>query len=285
MIYIVTALAQEAIPLIQHFKLKKDLSHSKFDIYQSDMIKLIVSGTGKLKSAVATTYLLLKEPPKKSDKILNFGICGSGLEKHKSGQIFLINKIEDLNSGKTYYPEILFSHLLPEAGIFTHEKPVIKTKASPTPSTMGLVDMEVSGFYESANTFVQSHNIIILKVVSDHLSGEKFTGAFIQSIVEKNIPNIITVLNQSRKRQATTPADTEVLDSGEYRIFEDLSDDLGLSTTQRFQVLDLLKGYKVRGEGDLQFLKEYSKSKKITSKQDTKKALEELRQKLDTSED
>jgi adenosylhomocysteine nucleosidase len=118
MIYIVTALAQEAIPLIQHFKLKKDLSHTKFDLYRNDMIKLIVSGTGKLKSAVATTYLLLKEPPKKSDKILNFGICGSGLEKHKSGQIFLINKIEDLNSGKTYYPEILFSHLLPEEAIF-----------------------------------------------------------------------------------------------------------------------------------------------------------------------
>lgn len=283
MIYIVTALAQEAIPLIQHFKLKKDLSHTKFDIYRSDMIKLIVSGTGKLKSAVATTYLLLKEPPKKSDKILNFGICGSGLEKHKSGQIFLINKIEDLNSGKTYYPEILFSHLLPEAGIITHEKPVIKSKTNP--STAGLVDMEVSGFYESANTFVQSHNIIILKVVSDHLSGEKFTGAFIQSIVEKNIPHIITVLNQSRKKQSATAADAEVLDSGEYRIFEDLSEDLGLSTTQRFQVLDLIKGYKVRGDGDLKFLKEYSKSKKITSKQDTKKALDELREKLDTSDD
>jgi nucleoside phosphorylase len=283
MIYIVTALAQEAIPLIQHFKLKKDLSHTKFDIYRSDMIKLIVSGTGKLKSAVATTYLLLKEPPKKSDKILNFGICGSGLEKHKSGQVFLINKIEDLNSGKTYYPEILFSHLLPEAGIITHEKPVIKSKTNP--STAGLVDMEVSGFYESANTFVQSHNIIILKVVSDHLSGEKFTGAFIQSIVEKNIPHIITVLNQSRKRQSVTSSDAEVLDSGEYRIFEDLSEDLGLSTTQRFQVLDLIKGYKVRGDGDLKFLKEYSKSKKITSKQDTKKALDELREKLDTGED
>ena len=183
MIYIVTALAQEAIPLIQHFKLKKDLSHTKFDIYRNDMIKLIVTGTGKLKSAVATTYLLLKEPPKKSDKILNFGICGSGLEKHKSGQIFLINKIEDVNSGKSYYPEIIFSHLLPEATIVTYEKPVIKSKTSNSVSE--LVDMEVSGFYEAANTFVQSHNIIILKVVSDHLGGEKFTGAFIQSIVEK----------------------------------------------------------------------------------------------------
>ncbi|MBK8396019.1 MAG: hypothetical protein IPL26_12390 [Leptospiraceae bacterium] len=283
MIYIVTALAQEAIPLIQHFKLKKDLSHNKFDIYRNDMIKLIVSGTGKLKSAVATTYLLLKEPPKKTDKILNFGICGSGIDKHKSGQIFLINKIEDVNSGKSYYPEIIFSHLLPEAGIITYEKPVIKSKSTPT--VPSLVDMEVSGFYESANTFVQSHNIIILKVVSDHLGGEKFTGAFIQSIVEKNIPHIITVLNQARKRQSATATDTEVLDSGEYRIFEDLSDNLGLSTTQRFQVLDMLKGYKVRSGGDFQFLKDYSKSKKISNKQDTKKALDELKDKLDTTPD
>lgn len=283
MIYIVTALAQEAIPLIQHFKLKKDLSHTKFDIYRNDMIKLIVTGTGKLKSAVATTYLLLKEPPKKSDKILNFGICGSGLEKHKSGQIFLINKIEDVNSGKSYYPEIIFSHLLPEATIITYEKPVIKSKTSNSVSE--LVDMEVSGFYEAANTFVQSHNIIILKVVSDHLGGEKFTGAFIQSIVEKNIPHIITVLNQARKRQSVTATDSEVLEPGEYRIFEDLSENLNLSTTQRFQVLDMLKGYKVRNGGDFQFLKSYSKTKKISSKQDTKKALDELKQKLDTSSD
>ncbi|MBP7283967.1 MAG: hypothetical protein KBA66_20445 [Leptospiraceae bacterium] len=283
MIYIVTALAQEAIPLIQHFKLKKDLSHTKFDIYRNDMIKLIVTGTGKLKSAVATTYLLLKEPPKKSDKILNFGICGSGLEKHKSGQIFLINKIEDVNSGKSYYPEIIFSHLLPEATIVTYEKPVIKSKTSNSVSE--LVDMEVSGFYEAANTFVQSHNIIILKVVSDHLGGEKFTGAFIQSIVEKNIPHIITVLNQARKRQSVTATDSEVLEPGEYRIFEDLSENLNLSTTQRFQVLDMLKGYKVRNGGDFQFLKSYSKTKKISSKQDTKKALDELKQKLDTSSD
>ncbi|HMV45187.1 MAG TPA: phosphorylase, partial [Leptospiraceae bacterium] len=142
MIYIVTALAQEAIPFIQHFKLKKDLSHTKFDIYKNELITLVVSGTGKLKSSIATTYLLVKEPPKKSDKILNFGICGSGSEKHKSGQIFLINKIEDVTTAKTYYPEILFSHLIPEAGIVTHEKPVVKTKS--TPSTAGLVDMEVS---------------------------------------------------------------------------------------------------------------------------------------------
>ena len=283
MIYIVTALAQEAIPLIQHFKLKKELSHTKFDIYRNDMIKLIVSGTGKLKSAVATTYLLLKEPPKKSDKILNFGICGSGIEKYKSGQIFLINKIEDVNSGKTYYPEILFSHLLPEETIVTYEKPVIKIKTAP--SIQGLVDMEVSGFYEAANTFVQSHNIIILKVVSDHLGGEKFTGAFIQSIVEKNIPHIITVLNQARKRQSAQASRSEVLDSGEYRVFEDLSDNLGLSTTQRFQVLDMLKGYKVRGGGDFQFLKDFSKKKVVTSKQDTKKALKELKEKLNTGED
>ena len=68
-------------------------------------------------------------------------------------------------------------------------------------------------------------------------------------------------------------------------MFEDLSDNLGLSTTQRFQVLDMLKGYKVRGGGDFQFLKDFSKKKVVTSKQDTKKALEELKEKLNTGED
>lgn len=280
MIYIVTALAQEAIPIIQHLKLKKDLSHTKFDVFKNDTVKLIVSGTGKIKSAIATSYLILKESPRKNDKIVNIGICGSGKETHKSGSLLLVNKIEDVSTGRNYYPEILFNHLLAEETIFTFEKPVLKAKQG---AVNGLVDMEASGFFEAANTFVQSHNIILLKVVSDHLSNEKFTGAFIQTIVNKALPGIITILNASRKK--AQGSDPEVLEPKEYALFENLSEKLQLSTTQRFQVLDMLKGYKVRSGGDFNFLKDYVKEKKSATKTENKKILEEIMEKLDTSTD
>jgi spore photoproduct lyase len=283
MIYIVTALSQEALPIIRHFKLKKNLNHNRFDVYENEQIKLIISGTGKIKSAIATTYLLLKDPPKKSDKILNIGICGSVSEKNKIGQINVINKIKDISSDKIYYPEILYTHNFSESSLSTYEIPATKTNSK---NSDKLIDMEASGFFESANTFVLSHNIIILKIVSDYLSNEKFSGAFVQSLIEKNLPYMITILNQARKKTTIQAPETEILDSKEFKVFEDLSDNLQLSTTQRFQVLDMIKGHKIRsGKTNLDLLKEYSKNRKVNSKQETKKVLDELKHKLEVIPD
>jgi purine-nucleoside phosphorylase len=156
MIYILTAFSSEAIPIIRHFQLKKNLSHTRFDIYENEQMKLIISGVGKLKSAIATTYLLLKEPPRKNDKIINFGICGSATEKYKIGQPIIINKIEDSSSEKIYYPEILYTHSFSESTLTTFDFPVSKNLVRKNDK---LVDMEASGFFESANSFVLSHNI------------------------------------------------------------------------------------------------------------------------------
>lgn len=283
MIYIVTAFSSEAIPVIRHFKLKKNLTHTRFDIYENEQMKLIISGIGKLKSAIATTYLLLKEPPRKNDKIINFGICGSISDKNKIGQAMVINKIEDESSEKIYYPEILYTHSLTESSLTTFDFPVSKVAIRKLDK---LVDMEASGFFESANSFVLSHNILVLKIVSDHLELEKLSGSFVQGIIEKNIPSLITILNQARKKTTIEAPETEVLDSKEYKAFEDISENLQLSTTQRFQVLDMMKGNKIRsGRMDLKNLTDFIKNKKTNSKQETKKALDELKNKLEVVPD
>lgn len=280
MIYLVTALAQEAIPLIHFFKLKKDISYTKFDVFKNESITLIITGTSKMRSAVGTTYLLTKEPPKGEAKIINFGICGSGREEYKTGTMFLINKIEDHITGRNYYPEILFKHSLPEEGLITYEKPVDRRLMKEKDIPLALVDMEASGFYEGASLFFHSHKIILLKIISDHLKPQKFTGAFVQSLIEKNLTSLQSFIKQTDKVKSM---DTEVLDSNDYLIFENLSNELKLSTTQRFQVLDLLKGYKVRKGADVDFLQEYikkGKSSKHQSKQYNKKLLEEIMFKL-----
>ena len=58
MLYIVTALYIEAKPLISLFNLKKDNIYTKFQVFSNKNIKLIISGTGKIKSATALTYLI-----------------------------------------------------------------------------------------------------------------------------------------------------------------------------------------------------------------------------------
>ena len=58
MVLIATALMIEATPIIEHFNLKKDISIHAYPVYRNSNIALIVSGTGKVKIAMAMTYLL-----------------------------------------------------------------------------------------------------------------------------------------------------------------------------------------------------------------------------------
>ena len=275
MIYIVTALAGEAIPLINAFKLKKDLSFTKFDLFKNDEIRLIVSGIGKIRSSIATTYLLVKNSPSSDDRILNVGICGCGLSQYKTGEFFLINKIDDFSSKKSFYPETIFKHSIPEERILTFDYPVNKKDFREPPPC--LVDMESSGFYEAASLHFHSHKIHLLKVISDHLKGEKLTGSFVQGLMEKLIPSLKSLLDDSTK---IIEKDTNVLNSDDYQVFETVSSDLKLSTTQRFQVLDLIKGYKIRSGGDLDFLRKFVKQKK-NSKVESKKVFDEIVDKLE----
>jgi nucleoside phosphorylase len=273
--YIVTALAGEAIPIINTFKLKKEVSYSRYDVFRNDNIKLILSGVGKVKSSIATTYLLTKENPNPEDRIINFGICGSSIKEYQTGKMFLINKINDQATGKNFYPETEFRHTFSEEKIMTFDKPVKIREWDNFPNC--LVDMEASGFYEASSMFFHSHRIHLLKIVSDHLKGEKLTGSFVQGLVEKNmnlIKQLLLVSNRSVSKDAS------VLGEKDYEVFESVSNDLKLSTTQRFQVLDLIKGYKVRSGGDIDFLKSISKEKK-NSKTENKKIFESIVEKLE----
>ncbi|MCB1140848.1 MAG: hypothetical protein H7A24_07150 [Leptospiraceae bacterium] len=279
MIYIVTALAGEAIPLINAFKLKKDISYTRFDVFKNEDIKLILTGVGKIRSAIATTYLLTKENPRPEDRILNFGICGSSIQEYQTGKMFLINKIQDHSTGRSFYPETEFRHNYPEERILTFDKPVKRKDWSEFPNI--LVDMEASGFYEAASLHFHSHRIHLLKIVSDHLKGEKLTGSFVQGLVGKNINSIKSLVNLTSK---SSSKDESVLELKDYEIFESVSNDLKLSTTQRFQVLDLIKGYKIRSGGDIEFLKTFSKQKKPT-KTGNKKVFEAIVDKLEDFSD
>ncbi|NBU98100.1 MAG: hypothetical protein EBS19_07805, partial [Spirochaetia bacterium] len=257
------------------FKLKKDISFSKFDVFKNDNIKLIVTGVGKIRSAIATTSLLVKEPPNPEDRILNIGICGSGIIEYKTGEYFLINKIDDYSSRKSFYPETVFKHTLEEERIITFDRPVSRKEFREPPAC--LVDMEASGFYEAASQHFHSHKIHLLKIISDHLKGEKLTGSFVQGLMEKLIPALRSLIDDSYK---VIEKDTNVLNSDDYQVFETVSSDLKLSTTQRFQVLDLIKGYKIRSGGDMDFLRKFVKQKK-SSKVENKKVFDEIVDKLE----
>jgi hypothetical protein len=144
MLNIVTALGIEAKEIIRHFKLK-----GNGFVYKNEKINLIITGQGKIKSALNTALLLnrFKYPT------VNFGICGSN--RHNINEGFFIHKITDTDSKLDYYPD------------FFKEKSEEIFTVSRIGEYYTLVDMESSGFFEACYKFLNVNEIVLYKIVSD----------------------------------------------------------------------------------------------------------------------
>ncbi len=183
MVGIVCAYLKEAKPLIEYFGLKK--RNDKFLIYENEKISLIISGQGKLNSAVATTFLL---STREISHIINFGIAGSS--EYKIGEIFLVNKIND-----NLFPDILISHPFRESEIICFDEVV-------TGGNYKLVDMESEGFFKAAVKFLKSHQIHLIKVVSDNLVCFRPSDEFMKNLISSHLENIkkyINLLKENKK--------------------------------------------------------------------------------------
>jgi hypothetical protein len=174
MLNIITALKPEAIEIIKHFKLK-----SNNNIYQNDKINLIITGQGKIKSAINTALLLQKYPYKS----INFGVAGS--DKYEVNEGFFIHKIIDFDTKNTYYPD------------FFKEKSSEIVCISKPSKYFELVDMESSGFFEAAYKFLSVEKIILYKIVSDTPS-YKFNPKEVPTLIKNHI-HIIEELIQEEK--------------------------------------------------------------------------------------
>ena len=181
MVGIVVAYFKEAKPLIDYFNLKK--TNDKFSIYENEKISLIISNQGKINSAIATTYLL---STRKISHIINFGIAGSS--EYKVGEIFLVNKIND-----KYFPDILVPHEFRESEIICFDEVV-------TSGRYKLVDMESEGFFKASIKFLKSHQIHLIKVVSDNLVCFKPTDEFMNSLITPHLEKIKNYINSLEEK-------------------------------------------------------------------------------------
>ncbi len=159
-VFIFVALACEAKPLIQFFRLKKDLNIHPFSLYKSVQIILTVTGVGKVAMASATAYALALFSRQPHPVLLNIGIAG-----HKSqatGYLYRAIKIIDEDTGKTHYPPLITKTAIDSNVLCTASKPVDQYK------TDQLYDMEGSAFYETAIRFSTSELVQCIKIVSDN---------------------------------------------------------------------------------------------------------------------
>lgn len=182
MTYLITALDAEARPLIEHYRLKRD--HSlPYTLYKNDDTVLLVSGMGKMNSAMAVSSLLGWRVPVDEDILINVGVCGAP-KSYKIGEVLLIHQIID--NDRHYYPDILYTHPHQETSLICVDTPQSELSDYP-------VDMESVSVFKAASRFFKLHQMAFIKIVSDHFTPESVTKEMVIEQIGSNLPTIENV--------------------------------------------------------------------------------------------
>ena len=246
---LITALALEARPFIDRLKLKKDPASRRIPVYRLEETSLAISGTGKLNAAVATTWLLAREPEPADCLMVNFGICGCVDLTAPIGRLFRIHHIRDAGTGRDFFPEMLIRDEVAEASLMTADHPVTRTGYTGPP--MGMVDMEGSGFFTAASRFLPPERVVLLKMVSDYLEPGKIEPERLAPLISAAATLAVT----SVTAHARALPQLSSISKAEEAILHDIHARLRLTATQRNQLRDLARGYRLRHPGGLQSLK------------------------------
>lgn len=188
------ALYPEAQEIIRTFQLKKENGQTHFQVFSDEgqSIRLVLTGATAIAAATAVSEISALFPPKETDLLLNYGTCAASPEI-PVGELFLCNKLTEECSGRTFYPDILYRHPFGEAQLVSggkvrtahelmssgHEPPrgrmpgaeslhCFSPQENETAKDPQIYDMEAAAIYQAGNYFYGPHQMLFLKVVSDH---------------------------------------------------------------------------------------------------------------------
>jgi len=197
MITFITALYQEAKPLIQNLQLKKHSSETLYQFYEGDQIRLLITGTGMMSaSAAVARHFALYPAHSSQDLVVNLGVAGyvpSGNTTASVGDLFFISKITEAATGRTFYPDLLYRHSFRLMPVLT--VPVVCTSALKLPEET-LLDMEASALYQTLLPHVSPDRMLFFKVISD-IPGNPMT----EPVTPEHLlaPHLATLLSFVRK--------------------------------------------------------------------------------------
>ncbi|MFO7153885.1 MAG: hypothetical protein DIU64_002850 [Caldicoprobacter oshimai] len=284
MIYIVTALPCEASPIVKRYDLKRDDACRHFPLYRGDDMFLIVSGVGKMASAIATAYLIAQNV--KRDEaggeeglaIINIGVCGALHQRYPIGTPLLIHKVIDHETGKQYFPDILIEHPFEEGSIETHNDVVRREDvlSGRVELQADLVDMEASGFFQAASRFLAPHQIYVIKVVGDYLDVVDFDRQRVAQCISGALDAVDGFIKQV---EGLCRVEGDVLTQDERLQLERVKESLRLTVTQSHQLVDMARRYKLRTGRPLPDFSEFAQTR-VKVKAEGRKALERIRRLL-----
>lgn len=273
MVFMCTAMYSEAYPFIQKLNLKKDFLCHKFQIFKNKEVVLIITGIGKIKAAIGVTYLFSKYNFKASDVLINIGVCGTNDKNIEIGTLFLVNKIIEEDTKKTFYPDMIFKNPFKETSIETCS---LSEKNSDKKYKGKLVDMEASAVYEAALMFMECHQIFFIKIVSDHLNNEKLTKDLISKLI---YDKSLQVLEWISSLKEVFTYDKSVLSKLEKEKVKIISEKLKFSSTMKSQLKQILIYFKLQN-GSLNKLFDYYLDIECSSKNEGKRCFAEFKKRI-----
>lgn len=291
MITIYCALYAEAQYLIQHYELKKAPVSRHFQVFVNEKkrMRVVISGVGKTNAAVAVAEISTIDPPAKTDLMINYGSC-AGETMHRSGaqrcdggadvpsgSIIMVNKLTDMESGRTFYPDMIFRHSFFEGEVETSvhlytADADVRDKGSTKADVAGknvydesvtkaefngrtVHDMEAAAFYEAGNFFYGPHQMMFLKVVTDHGNDEMDKERFAQIMQTAGAPvaefldGVLAMMQQDEAGDAMGefPNAEQKAQGDEQGRAERLAEDLHCSVTMRAELMQLLTYWQLAG--------------------------------------
>lgn len=196
MIYIFTALFPEARPLIDRLGLKRspDQQHFSTWISENHEYLLAVTGPGPISAAIVSSSVFTMRPPAQDDFIINIGIC-AGIGMDQTGQCFLCSSVTDTDSGRSYYPDLIWKHAFPETALCSGSR-ILTASDDPVPAGSRrkgaplLYDMEAAALYQSGAVYAGPHQMSFLKIVSDKGDGSFPSPEEVTGLTAKWLPQI-----------------------------------------------------------------------------------------------
>lgn len=218
MIYVVTALYQEAHGFIRELELKKNTAYAPFEVFDNENagIRLVVTGVGEIAAAAVVAAVCAQDGADAADFLINIGCCAaanagadSGCETVDSGMdsgygeanaaqigdLYVCHKITEQATGKTFYPDILYRHPWKERELVTGMQPLQRAAAHGA-----LYDMEAAAVYQAGIRFFSPDRMLFLKVVSDFgIAGqERMTAEALTGLLEQHVKEVAAFLTNLR---------------------------------------------------------------------------------------
>ena len=195
MITFITALYEEAKPLITELQLKKQPKETLYQLFEGEQIRLLVTGSGMIAAAAATARHFAHYPAdKESDLIINLGIAGYVMPSDKAdasgrGDLFLVSKITEQTTGRTFYPDFLYRHSFALRPLIT--VPMVSKNTSAC-FEGALIDMEASALYQVLLPHVSPDRMLFFKVISDFPGQASQQPVHPDELLKPHIPELIS---------------------------------------------------------------------------------------------